>query len=358
MEPLSLHFLHEEARGRFLEVGGREVVADYGNAEDAYQAAREAVALHDASYREVLRITGEDRVTFLHGMVTQEVNNLPVGTAAYAALVNVKGAMVADARILKREADLLVDVEPGTGAKVREFLEKYLISEDAELHEATADHGLLRLLGPRTGALLTAVLGTDFAPLPHHATRPGTLAGQGVLLVGNTRLEPHGVDVWVPRAGLEAVWRALSQAGADLGLKPLGFETLELLRVEAGVPRYGQDMVDTTIPLEADLGPSAISYNKGCYIGQEVIARATFRGHMNRKLTGLFLGDVEAAPGTELRRGEKKVGWLTSVVRSPAQGGQRVALGYVHRDSLEPGTELTLAQGPETVKVAALPFKG
>ncbi|WP_342376279.1 aminomethyl transferase family protein [Myxococcus stipitatus] len=356
MEPLSLHFLHEEAGARFIDVGGREAVASHGNDADAYRAAREAVALHDASYREVLRITGEDRVSFLHGMVTQEVNNLPAGSATYAAMLTAKGAMVADARILKREADLLLDMEPGMGPKVREFLEKYLISEDAELHEATGDHGILRLLGPRTGAVLAAALGGDFPPLAHQALRAATLAGQDVLLVGNTVLEPHGVDVWVPRAGLEAVWRALGQAGAGQGLQPLGFETLELLRVEAGVPRYGQDMVATTIPLEANL-TAALSYNKGCYIGQEVIARATFRGHMNRKLTGLLLGESAAAPGTELRLGEKKVGWLTSVVRSHTQG-QYVALGYVHKDSLEPGTELLLAQGPATVKVAALPFKG
>lgn len=354
MEPLSLHFLHEATGARFMDVGGREAVAGYGDGEGEYRAAHEAVALHDASYREILRITGEDRASFLHGMVTQEVKNLPVGSAAYAAMVNAKGAMVADARILKREADLLLDLEPGTGTKVREFLDKYLISEDAELHEATGEQGLLRLLGPRSAGVLAAVLGGPFEPLAHQATRTARVSGQDVLLVGNTALEPHGVDVWVPRAGLEPVWRALTEAGAAQGLKPLGFEALELLRVEAGVPRYGQDMVDTTIPLEANLA-SAISYNKGCYIGQEVIARATFRGHMNRKLTGLLLGDADVAPGTELRRGEKKVGWLTSVVHSPVKG-QRVALGYVHRDSLEPGTELTLAGGPATAKVAALPF--
>ena len=356
MEPLSLHFLHEATGARFMDVGGREAVAAHGDGEGEYRAARESVALHDASYREFLRITGEDRASFLHGMVTQEVKNLPVGTAAYAAMVNAKGAMVADARILKREADLLLDLEPGTGAKVREFLEKYLISEDAELHDATGELALFRLLGPRTAEVLSAALGAPHTPLAQHATRQASLAGQAVWLVGSTAVEPNGVDVWVPRAGLEPVWRALTEAGAAHGLKPLGFEALEWLRVEAGVPRYGQDMVDTTIPLEANLA-TAISYNKGCYIGQEVIARATFRGHMNRKLTGLLLGDVDAAPGTELRRGEKKVGWLTSVVRSPVKG-QRVALGYVHRDSLDPGTELTLAEGPATVKVAPLPFTG
>ncbi|MBN1209535.1 MAG: aminomethyltransferase family protein [Myxococcaceae bacterium] len=353
MEPLSLHFLHEQAGARFLAVGGREAVADYGDSEAEYRAAREAVALHDASYRETLRITGEDRASFLHGMVTQDVKGLAPGGAAYTALVTAKGAMVADARLLKREADLLLDVEPGTGAKVKEFLEKYLISEDAELHEATGEWGLLRLLGPRTAEVLGAALGAAFEPLDPNATREATLAGAPVVLVGNPSFEKHQVDLLVPRGALEPVWKALAQAGGAQGVRPLGFQALELLRVEAGVPRYGQDMVDTTIPLEANL-THAISYNKGCYIGQEVIARATFRGHMNRKLAGLLLGEVEVAPGAELRKGEKKVGWVTSVVRSPAQG-QRVALGYVHRDHLDPGTELTLAEGP-TVKVAPLPF--
>lgn len=354
MEPLSLHFLHEQAGARFFEVGGREAVATYADGEAEYQAARQAVALHDASYRESLRITGEDRASFLHGMVTQEVKSLPPGSAAYAALLTAKGAMVADARVLKRDDDILLDLEPGLGAKVREFLDKYLISEDAELHEATGEYALLRLLGPKVEPVLSAALGAPFEPLAPNALRRARIRGQDVLLVGNPTFEAHGVDVLAPRAELAAVWSALVEAGEQHGLVRLGFEALELLRVEAGVPRYGQDMVDTTIPLEANL-THAISYNKGCYIGQEVIARATFRGHMNRKLSGLLLGDTEAAPGTELKVGEKKVGWLTSVVRSPTRG-QRVALGYVHRDFLEPGTQLTLAGGPATVTVAALPF--
>ncbi len=117
MEPLSLHFLHEQAGARFQDVNGREVAADYGDVEPEYRAAREAVALHDATYREALRITGEDRASFLHGMVTQEVKGLAAGAATYAAMMTVKGAMVADARILRREDDLLLDVEPGMGSR-------------------------------------------------------------------------------------------------------------------------------------------------------------------------------------------------------------------------------------------------
>ncbi|MFY0528636.1 YgfZ/GcvT domain-containing protein [Archangium gephyra] len=353
MEPLSLHFLHEQAGAHFLEVNGREAVADYGDVEAEYRAARQAVALHDATYREALRITGEDRVSFLHGMVTQDVKGLAAGAATYAAMITVKGAMVADARLVRREADLLLDLEPGMGAKVQEFLGKFLISEDAELLDATGELGVLRLMGPRTADLLGAVSGGPFAALPPDATRAVTLAGQEVLAVGRAGQEP-GVDLLVPRAGLEAVWKGLVGAGGPFGLKPLGWRAQEALRVEAGVPRYGQDMVDTTIPLEANL-TNAISYNKGCYIGQEVIARATFRGHMNRKLAGLLLGATEAAPGTELKKDGKKVGWVTSVVRSPLKG-QTVALGYVHRDHLEPGTVLAVGDGPAEATVAALPF--
>jgi folate-binding protein YgfZ len=354
MEPLSLHFLHEQAGARFQDINGREVVATHGDEKAEYRAARQAVALHDSSYREALRITGEDRTTFLHGMVTQDVKGLAAGASAYTALITVKGAMVADARLLRRENDLLLDLEPGLGGKVREFLEKFLISEDAELHDATGELGLLRLLGPRTPELLTAVLGAPFIPLAQDATRAVTLAGQDVLLLGSTRLQPQGVDVWVPRSGLEPVWKALVSAGKAFGLEPLGWKALEVLRVEAGVPRYGQDMVDTTIPLEANLA-HGISYNKGCYIGQEVIARATFRGHMNRKLAGLRLGTAEAAPGTELKKEGKKVGWVTSVVESPGPAGH-LALGYVHRDHLEPGTVLTVGEGAAEATVAALPF--
>ena len=355
MQPLSLHFLHEQAGARFQDVQGREVVADYGDEPAEYRAAREGVVLHDATYREALRITGEDRTSFLHGMVTQDVKGLAPGASAYTALITVKGAMVADARILRRDADLVLDLEPGLGGKVREFLEKFLISEDAELHDASGDGGWLRLLGPRTPELLGAALGAPFAPLAPDTTRAVALAGQDVVLLGAPRLHPQGVDVWVPRAGLEPVWKALLAAGAGLGVRPLGWRALEALRVEAGVPRYGQDMVDTTIPLEANL-THGISYNKGCYIGQEVIARATFRGHMNRKLAGLRLGTAgSAVPGMELKKDGKKVGWVTSVVRTPGTD-QHLALGYVHRDHLEPGTALTVGEGPAEATVAALPF--
>ncbi|MCI0570343.1 MAG: aminomethyl transferase family protein [Myxococcaceae bacterium] len=352
MEPLPLHSLHARLEAAFGELNGREVVRSVGGLEEGYQAARSGVVLHDASSRDVLRLTGPDRVTYLHGMVTNDINGLPVGAACDAALLTAKGAMVADARVLKREEDLLVDLEPGLGPKVLEFLQRFLISEDAELTDVSSEWGQLGVYGPGAFAALSAALGSPQEVLARNAVRSVDFGGATVLLVGNPVPAGAGVDVLVPRAALEPLYGALLEKGRA---RPIGFDVLEVLRVEAGWPRYGQDMVDTTIPLEAHL-ERAISYNKGCYIGQEVIARATFRGHMNRKLAGLLLGEGEApAPGAELRSGEKKAGWLTSVVRSPTLG-QNVALGYVHRDLLTPGTELTLAGSGARATVAALPL--
>ncbi len=292
-----------------------------------YRAARTGAAWVDLSAREQLRVTGPDRISFVQGMVTNDVEALAVGAACPAALCTAKGAMVGDARVVRLEEELLLDTGPGQAATVKAFLEKYLISEEAEVHLA-GDVAALGLWGPQGEGLL------DRVPA---AARVAVLPA----LVG------PGVDVLLRREALDAVRAALG------GVPRLSEDTLEVLRVEAGVPRFGQDMTETTIPLEANL-EKAISYTKGCYIGQEVIARGTHRGQMNKKLMGLLLGDAAPERGAELRAGDRKVGWLTSVVRSEAKG-QHIALGYVHRDFLAPGTELAVATGGKAV-VAVLPF--
>ncbi|MEW5738235.1 MAG: glycine cleavage T C-terminal barrel domain-containing protein [Myxococcota bacterium] len=291
-----------------------------------YQAARQAAAVLDSSARDVLRVTGEDRASFLHGMVTNDVEGLSVGGSCYAAMLTAKGAMVADLRVLRREADFVLDTGPGRGAVVKDFLNKYLISEDAEVHDAP-ELAVLAVVGPKAEEVV--------ARFPREA-----VLGRFVSLLA-------GVDVLTPR---EKVGELLALVADVPKLSPA---TVDVLRVELGVPVFGVDMTETTIPLEANLD-RALHFQKGCYIGQEVIARATYRGQMNKKLMGLLLGDASPAAGTELRVGERKVGWLTTVVRSEAKG-QTAALGYVHRDFLAPGTELDVASGGKAV-VARLPL--
>jgi folate-binding protein YgfZ len=292
-------------------------------ASSAYRAALESCALVELSSRDVLRVTGPDRVSFLHGMVTNDVEGLAVGASNYAALLTAKGAMVGDARILKRAEELLLDTGPGRGASVRDFLLKYLISEEAEVTDAP-ELAVLGLAGPRA---------------EHFAAQ--------VPRLGHFESFLGGLDLLVERAALPGLLAALE------ALPRLESAAQEVLRVERGVPLFGVDMTESTIPLEANL-ERALNYTKGCYIGQEVIARATYRGQMNKKLVGVELGEASPAPRAELLKEGKKVGWVTSVVRSPKLQ-QRIGLAYVHRDHLLPGTVLELASG-DRATVHALPF--
>ena len=354
MEPLTLHSIHKARGATFGEVQGREVVSRYGDLRDEYAAARLNACLIDISFREMLRLTGEDRVSFLHGMVTNDVKRLGEGEVTYAAMVTAKGALVADMRILRRSNDLLVDVEPGCARAVEEFLRKYLISEEVEIFDTSTEFALLRVLGPEVHRIAAAAFGHE-TPLPGHDHFIQIELDSGsAWLIGAELGSNRGVDLLVPRAQLAAAFEKTVHAGETLGLRLAGFDTLEVLRVEAGIPRFPQDMDEQTIPLEANL-ERAISYEKGCYIGQEVIARATFRGHVNRKLIGLAFGAMEPKRGSELYRNGKRVGFITSTVRSPART-TAIGLGYVHRDSLEPGTRLDVADYPPGAIVHALPF--
>ncbi len=345
MDPLPLHDRHVALGAVLGELRGREVVERIPG-QDEDRALRTGAGLFDASSREVVRLTGPDRVSFLQGMVTQDVEGLADDAVADAALLTAKGAMVADARVVKRPGELLLLAEPGAGQLVLGTLERYLISEDAELSDATARFGQLSLVGPGAEALAARVLGLG-AP-SGAALRPCEVAGvtgwalpQGLLL--------PGLDLLVPVEGLGALFDRLREAGAT----PVGFAALEVLRVERGTPRFGADLDERTIPLEAN-PQRAIHYQKGCYIGQEVIARATFRGHVNRHLVGLRFGGALPAARTELFAGDRRVGWVTSAVESPRLGA--IGLGYAHRDVEQPGTELTLAGGAGTARVEALPF--
>jgi len=278
---------------------------------DVYRSATTESAWVDLSARQIIKVTGPDRVSFVQGMVT---NDVAAGKPVYAALLTPKGHMVGDARVVPLGDALLV--ETAQAEAVLQHLSKYLISEEAELALAP-ELGVVGVIGPKAQSLPGAL-----------ATMPDLL-GRGLDMIFERPLP-------VP-AGLPRVDEA----------------TYEVLRVEAGVPKWGVDLTEATIPLEANLD-RAIHYQKGCYIGQEVIARATYRGQMAKRLTGLLLDEQAPAQGTELFRGEKKVGFVTSVVRS-AMLDQFIALAYVHRDSLEPGTELGLAGGGKAL-VVGLPF--
>ena len=348
MQALALHTFHERNSARFATYHDREIVRDCGDVRAEYAAARDHAALFDFSYCETLRVSGPDRVSFLQGMLTNDIASIPVNGSTYAALLTLKGAMVADARVLKRSDDLLLEVEPGFGSTVQAALQRYVVSEEVEISDASSDFGLLAIAGPKSEAMLANALPPfegAIAQLPE-----GTL--------WRAPEEPMG-PTWqrliVPAKMLLQVADRLSSA-LSAGSRWAGFDAYEVLRVEAGMPRYGIDCNEHTIPLEANL-QRAISYDKGCYIGQEVIARTTYRGHVNRKLCGVTLDAGLPPPRAELSSNGKAVGSITSAVQSPSLR-QAIALAYVHRESSAPGSRLDVAGYSGTALVHPLPFVG
>ncbi len=298
----------------------------------------------DRSERGKLALTGDDRRSFLNGQVTNEIEALETGGGTYAAFLTHKGKMLGDVRVLETGEELLLDTERVALQALFDLVRRFSIGYDVQLHKRTLESGLLSLVGPRADE----VAGASGLPTDEHAHRAAELGGAPVRLVRTWA----GIDVLTDAGHLAAVRESLLQAGA----RDVDPAAAEVLRVEAGVPRYGIDLDDTVIPQEAALNARAVSFTKGCYVGQETVARLFYKGKPNRHLRGLRLSGP-AAPGTPLvlasESGEREVGRLGSVAHSPTLG--TIALAIVRREA-EPGAELQVGDDGTTAVVAALPF--
>jgi folate-binding protein YgfZ len=303
---------------------------------DAYAAMTEGAALVDRSASGKLALTGPDAKTFLNGQVSNDIEALEPGSGCYAALLTHKGKMLADLRVIDTPDELLLLCERPALQALFDALRRFKVGFACELHKRTLERGLLSLIGPRS-AELAGDVGTQ-----EHANAPGEIGGARVLLVRTD----VGVDVVCDSADTERVRGALLDAGAV----QVDDEIAEVLRVEHGRPRYGIDLDDSVIPQEAGLNERAVSFTKGCYVGQETVARLHYRGKPNRHLRGLRLGE-QVQPGTELRLGDREVGRLTSVAASPRFG--TVGLALVRREA-QPGDVLD-ADGV-SAEVVDLPF--
>ncbi len=298
--------------------------------------------LIDRSERGKLALTGSECNAFLAGQVTNDIVGLEAGRGCYAAFLTHKGKMLGDLRVLavgEPAAELLLDTERATLQALFDLVRRFKIGYDVELHKRTVQRGLLSLIGPRARAIAGA---QDLAE-EEHAHRAGAIAGHAVRLI----VTDGGIDVLCDADDTDAVRAALEQDGAT----PVSEAATEIVRVERGRPRYGFDLDDTTIPQEAGLNARAVSFTKGCYVGQETVARLFYRGKPNRHLRGLRLS--EPAPvGTELQLGERVVGRLTSSVVSPTDGP--IALALVRREA--PVGETVALAGGASAEVVELPF--
>jgi len=296
--------------------------------------------LVDRSERGKLALTGAESKEFLHGQVTNDIEGLREGSGCYAAFLTHKGKMLGDLRVLDAGEELLLDCERVALQELFTMIHRYKLGRAVELHKRTLERGLLSLIGPDARRLA----GAGDLPQDEHAHRAGELAGARVRLIATDL----GVDVLCDAADCARVAAALTAAGAVTAPEELA----EVRRVETGRPRYGVDIDDTVIPQEAGLNARAVSFEKGCYVGQETVARLYFRGKPNRHLRGLRLSGP-AAPGEPLRLGEREVGRLGSVVESPRHG--RIALALVRREAA-PGDSLAVGADGTSAQVVELPF--
>jgi len=361
MHLLSLHEFHHSLGARFAELNGMEQVADYGNWLAEHSALGHGAGMLDFSFRSRLCLVGADRSRFLHGQVTNDVKKLRPGEGCYAAITTAKGRMESDLNILCLADELLMDFEPGLAQKISQRLEKYIVADDVQIVDVSPHYGLLSAQGPNAEMAIRAL--ALFAEIPAQPLASIKISDPTVgeiCLVNNARLGTAGFDLFVPNQSLGAVADKLATAVKEQGGRPCGWQAFETARIEAGMPRFGADMDETNIPLECGLEARAITYTKGCYIGQEVINRIHSVGHVNRELRGLRLADdLSALPqrGDKLFHGGKEAGQVTSSVKSPLLKAN-IALGYVRREANQLGTELTLhtTEGETPVKVVALPF--
>jgi folate-binding protein YgfZ len=317
-----------------------------------YRAAREAVALFDRSPLGKVTVTGPDRQTFLQGMLTNDVKGLAPGRGVPAAFLDAHGKVMALLAVYAAADRVLLELPASLTEKTLQTLDRYLISEKAYFEAVDEAFAILSLQGPGARPLLERLAGGSL-DLPPYGHAEVSMGGAPVRVINRPEGPAPGFHCWVPAEHAAAVKSAFESAGAV----PAGPDTLDVLRVEAGQPWYPQDVDDSVILPETRL-ESLVSYTKGCYIGQETVARVKYRGHVNRALSGLVV-DGERVPdtGARLTAEGKEVGRVTSAVRSIALG-RPIALGYVRREHFEPGRALTVVDdgGEQPVRVVALPF--
>jgi folate-binding protein YgfZ len=303
---------------------------NFGDAEGEYRALRDGAAVVDLGFRTLVVATGADRVSFLQGMLTNDVARLEPGRNRAALLLTIQGRVTADVRVAALDDALGLDVDVRARDAFLAALDKLIIADEVEL--ASSDVALIGVEGPSAADVVAGV------PAAARVLRGGDLG-------------PDGFVVHAPLADAAATWGALVAAGA----RPCGMDALEGRRVELVIPRIGLDMDESTLALEVPVD-FALSQTKGCYLGQEVVARGTARGHVNRALVSMALAGPPVPVGSPLVRDGKEVGRLTTVARAFG-AGTGAALGFVRREAWDPGTELAVRHG-HAVTIATIAALG
>ena len=303
---------------------------------DPYHAVHDRAGFIERQDLGRLRLTGKDRRSYLHGILTNDIEGLAAGDGCYAAVLTPQGRFITDMHVYELGDEVLVTLPRSLASAVRDRLDQFIFSEDVQVEDATEATAQFAVYGPEAAKHVSS-----FRSMP------------GVTVLPSRDLGIDGFEVIAPSAHAEEISRSLRESG----VVEIDGATAETIRVESGIPKFLVDMTTDTIPLEAGIEDRAISMTKGCYPGQEVIVRVLHRGggRVAKKLVGLVLPGESVAPlaGEKVKAGDRDIGVVTSAVLSPRLG-RPIALGYVHRDFVTPGTSVTV--GSAAAEVSALPF--
>jgi folate-binding protein YgfZ len=319
-----------------------------------YSAVRnDGAGLIDLSARGRILISGSEAVPFLNGLITNDMKTLEPNTWMPAAFPNVQGRLLAAVRVIHREDGFLIDTESATRDTVVKLLERFTLAGDFRLADLTPDTALLSIQGAQAPEIMAAIFGETVANLGRDKVASVDWQGKQVTVIRATHTAEDGFDLFVNSTEAETL-DAFIKAGAQ----SVGNDTIETLRIEAGIARYGIDMDETNVVTETNLD-DAVSFTKGCYLGQEIIARIKYRGHVAKKLAGMiFESEASLESGAKIFSvDDKEIGRVTSFTFSPRLN-RTIALGYVKYDYLEPGTSVTIDYSGTkySAVVAELPF--
>ena len=358
MKRTPLYETHHALGATFTEnCADWQLVEHFTDPHEEHHAVRQGVGALDLSHRGRLRLTGSDRTAYLHRIISNDVEGLSVGEGNYATILTNRGKIIADMKVYVFENSIGIETNAETRSILYQELDKYLIADDVTIEDFTERIGAVGLHGPKSAELLQEVYGFDVRNLPEYHSVTHEIDGRRIVCVRANETGEVGYNLCTPSELTEWLWDTTLTKGRAFDAQPVGVAALNGLRIEAGIPRYGAELSDSIFPGEAEL-ERAISYEKGCYIGQEIVARMKYRGHPNRLLRGFEIAsDTPPQKGALLFDGDKEIGWITSAVVSPTLG-KTIGMGYVRTAFTEEGSqvEVETADGRVNGTVRQLPF--
>lgn len=328
---------------------GADTPATFGDVAAEVKVLLEGCAVFDMSWQAKLIFSGRDRVRWLNGMVTNNVRDLAPGQGVYSFILTPQGHNQGDLVAYNRGDYLLAATDREQAPKITALLQRYIIMDDVEIEDISDKLGAIGVAGPQAGEVLSKA-GIDVSQLQAGQVIDTVWREIGISVARSTHPQMDGYEIWLAREHADRTWDALTSAGAT----PVGSDALEMYRIARGVPRYGVDLRERDLAQETGQ-EHALSFVKGCYIGQEIVERVRARGNVHRTFVGFEIQGDPPQLGTKVRANDKDVGEITSAARVPFPGGDKtLALGYLRREVATAGATVQIGEQNATVKT--LPF--